>query len=68
MYSLAILFYCFMLIGVAMLIAITQPYKPEFATYIAADSVLIVALAMWCSTIVFIDTAAAAVVQNLLET
>ena len=57
-----------MLVGVAMLVAITQPYKPEIATYNTVDSVLIVALTMWCSTVMFISTAAAAKVHNLLET
>ena len=52
-YSLAIL----VLISVTMLIAIFQPYKAEFSTYNAVDSVFILVLAMWYGTAVFYYTA-----------
>ena len=52
-YGLAIL----VLISVAMLIAIFQPYKAEFSTYNAVDSVFILVLAMWYGTAVFYYTA-----------
>ena len=45
------------LIIVAMLLAIVQPYKAEFATYNAVDSVLILTIAMWYGTAVFFITA-----------
>ena len=35
------------LIGVAMLLAIVQPYKAEFSIYNAVDSVFILTLVMW---------------------
>ena len=35
------------LIGVAMLLAIVQPYKAEFSTYNAVDSVFVLTLVMW---------------------
>ena len=46
------------LMGVAMLIAIIQPYKAEFSTYNAVDSVFILTLAMWCGTVLCINIAA----------
>ena len=45
------------LIGVAMLIAIVQPYKVEFGTYNTVDSVFILTLAMWCGTVLCISIA-----------
>ena len=53
-YGLAIL----VLISVAILITIIQPYKTEFAVYNAIDSVFILVLAMWYGTAVFYYTAA----------
>ena len=53
-YGLAIL----VLISVAILITILQPYKAEFAVYNAVDSVFILVLAMWYGTAVFYYTAA----------
>ena len=55
------------LIGVAMLIAIVQPYKTEFSTYNAVDSVFILTLAMWCGTVLCIRIAAEKA-QYLVET
>ena len=46
------------LIAIAMLVAIIQPYKPEFAAYNAVDSVLILTLAMWYGTVLCINIAA----------
>ena len=37
----------FVLITLAMLIAIVQPYKPQFSVYNAVDSVLILLMAVW---------------------
>ena len=53
-YGVAIL----VLISVAILITIIQPYKAEFAVYNAVDSVFILVLAMWYGTAVFYYTAA----------
>ena len=47
-----------MLIAIAMLVAIIQPYKPKFAAYNAVDSVLILTLAMWYGTMLCINIAA----------
>ena len=44
------------LMGVAMLIAIIQPYKAEFSTYNAVDSVFILTLVMWFVIALFIST------------
>ena len=44
------------LIGVAMLLAIVQPYKAEFSTYNAVDSVFILTLVMWFVIALFIST------------
>ena len=41
------------LIGVPMLLAIFQPYKAEFRSYNAVDSVFILTLAMWYVTALF---------------
>ena len=46
-------------IGVAMILAIVQPYKTEFAVYNVVDSVFILTMAMWCGTAVFYTTAQA---------
>ena len=42
----------FVLITLAMMIAIMQPYKPQFSVYNAVDSVLFLLLALWCATVV----------------
>ena len=55
------------LIAVAMLIARVQPYKAEFATYSALDSVFILALAVWYGTMVCLSIAAV-IAHNLVET
>ena len=55
------------LIGVAMLLAIFQPYKAEFRTYNAVDSVFILTLAMWYGTILCLNIAAVKV-RRLLKT
>ena len=47
----------FVLIGVAMLLAIVQPYKAEFSTYNAVDSVFILSLVMWYVIALFISKA-----------
>ena len=52
-YSVAL----FVFIGVAMLLAIVQPYKAEFSTYNAVDSVFILTLATWYGTAVFYSIA-----------
>ena len=46
----------FVLIGVAMLLAIVQPYKAEFSTYNAVDSVFVLSLVMWYVIALFIST------------
>ena len=55
------------LIGVAMLLAIFQPYKAEFSTYNAVDSVFILTWAMWYGTILCLNIAAVKV-RRLLKT
>ena len=47
----------FVLIPLAMAIVIVQPYKPRYSTYNAIDSVLVLLLALWCTTIVCINIA-----------
>ena len=54
LYVLAILFF----IGLAMLLAIIQPYKTEFAAYNVVDLVFVLTMAMWCGALVFFNTAA----------
>ena len=44
----------FVLIPLAMALVIVQPYKPRFSTYNVVDSVLILTVALWSSTIVCI--------------
>ena len=46
------------LIAIAMLVAIIQPYKPKFAAYNAVDSVFVLTLAMWYGTVLCINIAA----------
>ena len=53
-YAVAIL----VVIGIAMLIIIVQPYKAKFSSYNVVESVLVLTLAMWCGTAVFVNTAA----------
>ena len=53
LYVLAILFF----IGLAILLAIIQPYKTEFAAYNVVDLVFVLTMAMWCSALVFFNTA-----------
>ena len=48
----------FVLVGVAMLLAIVQPYKADFNTYNTVDLVFMLTLAMWFGTVVFFDTIA----------
>ena len=55
------------LIGVAMLLAIFQPYKAEFSTYNAVDSVFILTLAMWYGTVLCLNIAAVKI-RRLLKT
>ena len=55
------------LIGVAMLLAIFQPYKAEFSTYNAVDSVFILTLAMWYGTVLCLKIAAVKI-RRLLKT
>ena len=45
------------LIGIAMLIIIVQPYKAKFSSYNVVESVLVLTLAMWCGTAVFVNIA-----------
>ena len=47
----------FVFITLAMMIAIMQPYKPQFSVYSAVDSVLVLLLALWCASVVCISTA-----------
>ena len=54
-YALAILLF----IGLAMLLAIVQPYRAEFAAYNVVDIVFVLTMAMWCGTMVFFSLAAA---------
>jgi len=44
-------------ITLAMMIAIMQPYKSQFSVYNAVDSVLVLLVALWCTTAVCINTA-----------
>ena len=46
----------FVFVGLAMLLAILQPYKADFSTYNTVDLVLMLTLAMWFGTVVFFDT------------
>ena len=55
------------LIGIAMLIIIVQPYKAKFSSYNVVDSVLVLTLAMWCGTAVFVNIAASKA-HRLLKT
>ena len=48
----------FVLVGVAMLLAIFQPYKADFNTYNTVDLVFMLTLAMWFGTVAFFDTIA----------
>ena len=55
-----VLFYAvglFMLIVFAMLIAIIQPYKAEFAIYNIVDTVMILILALWYCTLLCLELA-----------
>jgi len=45
----------FVLITLAMMVAIMQPYKPQFSVYNAVDSILFLLLALWCATVVCIS-------------
>ena len=47
----------FMLIVFAMLMAIIQPYKAEFAVYNTVDTVFILILALWCCTLWCVEVA-----------
>ena len=47
----------FVLIGVAMLLVIVQPYKTEFAAYNVVDTIFVLVLAMWFVTVVFFNIA-----------
>ena len=42
----------FVVITLAMLIAILQPYKPQFSVYNAVDSVLVLSMSLWCASVV----------------
>ena len=44
----------FVFIPLAMMIAVTQPYKPHFSIYNAVDSILVPLMALWCASIVCI--------------
>ena len=46
------------LIPLAIAIVIVQPYKPRYSTYNVVDSVLVLTMALWASTIVCINAAA----------
>ena len=46
------------LIPLAIAVVIVQPYKPRFSTYNVVDSVLVLLMALWGSTIVCINIAA----------
>ena len=46
----------FVLVGLAMLLAIVQPYKADFSTYNTVDLVLMLTLAMWFGTVVFFNS------------
>ena len=45
----------FVVIVLVITVVIMQPYKPRFSTYNVVDSVLILIMALWASTIVCID-------------
>ena len=47
----------FVLIGVAMLLVVIQPYKTEFAAYNVVDTIFVLVLAMWFGTVVFFSIA-----------
>ena len=47
----------FVLIGVAMLLVIVQPYKAEFAVYNVVDTIFVLVLAMWFGTVAFVSLA-----------
>ena len=47
----------FVFIVLVMAIVIVQPYKPNFSTYNAVDSVLVLIMALWCATVVCITIA-----------
>ena len=47
----------FVLIGVAMLLVIVQPYKTEFAMYNVVDTIFVLVLAMWFGTVAFVSIA-----------
>ena len=47
----------FVFITLAMMIATMQPYKPQFSVYNAVDSVFVLLLALWCASVVCINTA-----------
>ena len=58
--TLDVLFYAvclFMLIVFAMLIAIIQPYKAEFAIYNIVDTVFVLILALWYCTVMCVELA-----------
>ena len=46
----------FVFITLAMMIATMQPYKPRFGVYNAVDSVFFHLLALWCASVVCINT------------
>ena len=57
-FTVDVLFYAvgqFLLIVFAMLIAIIQPYKAEFAVYNKVDTVLILLLALWYCTVLCVE-------------
>ena len=47
----------FVFMGIAMVLAIVQPYKVEFAIYNAVDLVFVLTVALLCSTAFFYNTA-----------
>ena len=52
-YAVALL----VLIGLAMLLVVVQPYKTEFAAYNVVDTIFVLVLAMWFGTVVFFSIA-----------
>ena len=59
-FTLDVMFYAvgqFMLIVYAMLIALIQPYKAEFAVYNKVDTVFILLLALWYCTVMCVELA-----------
>ena len=57
-FTLDVMFYAvgqFMLIVYAMLIALIQPYKAEFAVYNKVDTVFILLLALWYCTVMCVE-------------